>query len=331
MDEFDRRRAIALERIGKLYGLLEKDEQHKNKRKRQGIDLTTEFVVVSFMKKSCRRSSRPQDLLDFDIPKRKRGDGKEILKNPEACLDPIVRNDGKEILKNPEACLDPIVRNLPSQENLQEEIEISEKLMIKIKNKKNKKIKKVKPKRVKFQEAGLYPPPEIPTELRKRIEEELSGTDLQLVIMKRIFKTDLNPHHDRLSIPEKQVMCDFLYDNEKQIVWKDNEQGFIPVSVIEPCGDIHSEIKFRRWKMTNTFIYTLYHKWNQIVSKTENALKIGAVVQVFSYRDSERKLCFAIVNVRKADDDHNDDAAADFESSAAGGDGASSSYSTVID
>ena len=68
-------------------------------------------------------------------------------------------------------------------------------------------------------ELGLLDPPpalDIPEEVRNHIERRLNGTDIMLVIEKKLTATDMNKGENRLSVPRKQVRVDFLTEEEKQ-------------------------------------------------------------------------------------------------------------------
>ncbi|GKV30526.1 hypothetical protein SLEP1_g39329 [Rubroshorea leprosula] len=79
-------------------------------------------------------------------------------------------------------------------------------------------------------EWGLVPPPNMPPEFKNLIEE-MGGSEEKLLIQKILFKTDLSKSHNRLQIPENQVMADFLTEEEER---KLDEKG-LNVELIEPC------------------------------------------------------------------------------------------------
>ena len=109
--------------------------------------------------------------------------------------------------------------------------------------------------------------------------EEMRGTDVKLVIRKEIQQTDLQTHHNRMSIPpSKLVTRDFLTKGEENII---QNKGNIGVSLIDPCLDLIDNLSLRRWEMSKSFIYVLYN-WNWVVKK--NNFKQGEVVQLWSFR-----------------------------------------------
>ena len=57
--------------------------------------------------------------------------------------------------------------------------------------------------------------PELPVILRNRIRA-LGGFDVTFVIQKPLFKTDVSPSHNRLSIPLNQIQQSFLTPEESE-------------------------------------------------------------------------------------------------------------------
>ena len=57
--------------------------------------------------------------------------------------------------------------------------------------------------------------PELPVILRNRIRA-LGGSDVTFVIQKPLFKTDVSPSHNRLSIPLNQIQQSFLTPEESE-------------------------------------------------------------------------------------------------------------------
>ncbi|GKV06498.1 hypothetical protein SLEP1_g18392 [Rubroshorea leprosula] len=146
-------------------------------------------------------------------------------------------------------------------------------------------------------EWGLVPPPNMPTEFKNLIEE-MGGSEEKLLIQKIIFKTDLSKSHNRLQIPENQLMADFLTVEEER---KLDEKG-LNVSLIEPCLK-KSEIHLTKWNMKNSRVFVFNEQWNSVVDGNQSTLKKNAVMQIWSFRTApESKLCFAMVKVKDGDD-----------------------------
>ncbi|KAF2300707.1 hypothetical protein GH714_015252 [Hevea brasiliensis] len=75
--------------------------------------------------------------------------------------------------------------------------------------------KKPKKEGVDFAKLGFDQAPELPSDLRRKIKE-MDGTELELVIMKQLFQTDLSKNHNRISMPVKQIINEFLTMEEKE-------------------------------------------------------------------------------------------------------------------
>ncbi|GLU10864.1 hypothetical protein SLE2022_276450 [Rubroshorea leprosula] len=147
-------------------------------------------------------------------------------------------------------------------------------------------------------EWGLVPPPDMPTEFKNLIEE-MGGSEEKLLIQKIIFKTDLSKSHNRLQIPENQVMATFLTKEEEREL---DEKG-LNVGLIEPCLK-KSEIHLTKWNMRNSRVFVFNEQWNSVVDGNQSTIKRNAVVQIWSFRiASKSKLCFAMVKVKDGDDD----------------------------
>ncbi|GKU97460.1 hypothetical protein SLEP1_g10604 [Rubroshorea leprosula] len=147
-------------------------------------------------------------------------------------------------------------------------------------------------------EWGLVPPPNMPTEFKNLIEG-MGGSEEKLLIQKIIFKTDLSKSHNRLQIPENQVMATFLTEEEEREL---DEKG-LNVGLIEPCLK-KSEIHLTKWNMRNSRVFVFNEQWNSVVDGNQSTIKRNAVVQIWSFRiASKSKLCFAMVKVKDGDDD----------------------------
>ncbi|XP_069147618.1 putative B3 domain-containing protein At5g35780 [Solanum lycopersicum] len=124
----------------------------------------------------------------------------------------------------------------------------------------------------------------------------------KLVIEKTLFETDVKPAEGRFSIPQKQILNQFLTPEEEQLL---NERDgankmreIMNVMLIEPSHKI-GEINLRKWTMNKnngkaSCSYVLVKHWNDVV--TRNRLSHGMKMQLWAFRKGET-LCFALVNV----------------------------------
>jgi hypothetical protein len=140
------------------------------------------------------------------------------------------------------------------------------------------------------------PPPDFPEELKERIKAlGGSGTQVELVIQKSLYDSDLRPNNNRLSMPFKQINEGFLREEERKDLAK---RKAMTVPFIEPSGKC-DEMTLKQWDMPKktgktSSTYVLVTHWNKVVQA--NGLGLNDVVQVWSLRvGPEQKLCLALV------------------------------------
>ncbi|CAB4316036.1 unnamed protein product [Prunus armeniaca] len=143
-----------------------------------------------------------------------------------------------------------------------------------------------------------------PIELKKMIES-MNGHHLQFVMYKIIHPTDLNPHHDRLSMPKNQL-------SNKKFLGKELKQklkggGLLEVKVIDPCLTEY-ELRMKRWVFKNNYSYVLNSGWSKIFTDKTNNLKAKDMLQVWTFRVSDpnlvdqERICFALVKHKDVKD-----------------------------
>ncbi|XP_022720018.1 putative B3 domain-containing protein At2g27410 [Durio zibethinus] len=136
--------------------------------------------------------------------------------------------------------------------------------------------------------------PTPPEELVELIINKYGPQQLALVIEKELTHSDLSSQQGRFSIPERQVNADFLTQDEKD---KLEENQGIDVMIIDPSIE-ETSLKLKKWRMSKTFCYVLGGKWNEVKERNAEALKVNAkthaVVQLWSFRRSPSRLCFAL-------------------------------------
>ncbi|KAL5835078.1 hypothetical protein ACOSQ3_014667 [Xanthoceras sorbifolium] len=137
-------------------------------------------------------------------------------------------------------------------------------------------------------EVGTDPP----VELRSHIER-MKGSDVVLVMQKKLTTTDMDTHQNRLSVPRGKIRKEFLTEEEK---YKLEEKGGIKVSMVEPCLEETSNLELKKWKMGGTFSYALIGKWSAISTNQWNQLQPNSLVQLWSFRVGSH-LWFALVKV----------------------------------
>lgn len=145
-----------------------------------------------------------------------------------------------------------------------------------------------------------YSSPDLPMEFKDLIITILRGSEIELVIQKTLYPTDVARNNNRLSIPAKQASIKFLSEKEERILEESPTTG-LQVSLIDPLL-MESTITLKRWNMKKEnkktcCQYVLCKQWNDVVKN--NDLQANDVVQVWSFR-VDSNLSFAIVRTVSA-------------------------------
>ena len=136
----------------------------------------------------------------------------------------------------------------------------------------------------------------LPREFQEKIQE-LNGCEVKFVTKKKLFSTDLNPKHARLSIPSTKIANRFLSQTEESSL----EEGIkengklvgLSVTVLDPSLKEY-KMSLKKWRMEKSNVYNLTKGWNQIVR--HNDLQLHQTLQLWSFRVSSQ-LCFALVKI----------------------------------
>ncbi|KAK1582998.1 hypothetical protein Q3G72_020115 [Acer saccharum] len=211
--------------------------------------------------------------VDFFVPKKKRFTKCNNNSNEE--------KGAVEIIKNPKNCNN----NNKDQKGT-----------MGVKNKKLKKTINCARKNM----IGLEQAPDIPIKMRKYIEDVLGGSDIKLFIMKQVFLADLEPHNNRISIPNNQVRDhSVLTEEEKEFIKiniddnekknKEQNKPGLMVTLVEPEPTMEEHVQYlKTWNMNST-AYVLTHKWNSVVERHGDVLKVGKIVQLWSFRRRQQQ------------------------------------------
>ncbi|KAL3634561.1 hypothetical protein CASFOL_021615 [Castilleja foliolosa] len=135
---------------------------------------------------------------------------------------------------------------------------------------------------------GSAPDLDLPDTIRDQIIE--TGGSLEsaaFIIEKKLYSTDVNKNHCRLSIPVRQVKERFLKQAEVDELLG-SERGIVPTTLIDPCLD-ESEVAFSLWK-SNT-MYVLMSGWKDACIK--NGLTDKMEVRLWAFR-RKAKLCLVL-------------------------------------
>ncbi|KAI4387265.1 hypothetical protein MLD38_005109 [Melastoma candidum] len=145
------------------------------------------------------------------------------------------------------------------------------------------------------EECGM-PVGEVPGWLEAMVRE-LGGSEVRLVVQKKLFESDVTSGQSRFSIPMGKIVQSFLTGGESALL--DNGHK-IEVSLIQPCGKT-SELLLGKWRLTSSSSYVLTKNWTSVWKEPRNCLEKGMEVQLWSYR-IKGKLCFWLVNMSATDD-----------------------------
>ncbi|XP_061371018.1 B3 domain-containing protein At2g31720-like [Gastrolobium bilobum] len=127
-------------------------------------------------------------------------------------------------------------------------------------------------------------PPVLPEEFKNHMRElNGGGSEMQFVMSKNLSKTDVSAKHNRLSMPQSEICCDFLTEAEKATLHEREGRLLrgVEVKVLDPSFREHTLI-LKRWEMTSTSIYSLNKEWKSVVS--QNRLQEGDQLQIWSCR-----------------------------------------------
>ncbi|OMO95965.1 hypothetical protein CCACVL1_05142 [Corchorus capsularis] len=137
----------------------------------------------------------------------------------------------------------------------------------------------------------------MPENFRKCIEE-LGGIDINLVMHKVIYDTDLSKTHSRLSMTIKKFLNKFFSDDEERKFRKGKESK--EVKLVEPCLKV-SKVNMTWWAIGGSHAFVFNNQWNQIVVDNPDTLKTMAIFQIWSFwipRELENpELGFALIKV----------------------------------
>ncbi|XP_021678627.2 B3 domain-containing protein At2g31420-like [Hevea brasiliensis] len=218
------------------------------------IKLMEESILTTFMQQvRAEAMIKHDDRLAAYVPKKSRGHGQHVDKKPHSHSSLLLHvksfgsksgNENKKRVSG-KRCF----QSGSSNEDEQKKKEIAE---------------ETKAYRINFANFGLKTPTDMPEEWWHKIQAR-GGIDVKLVIMKQMFATDLNTHHNRFSIPFKQIRdFSFLTEDEKRELKEPKEK--IPVTLMEPCGS-ESEMLLRQWNLKSSSTYVLTSSWKKVLER----------------------------------------------------------------
>lgn len=146
----------------------------------------------------------------------------------------------------------------------------------------------------------------LPEKLKKLIIDTKKGTDLKIVIQKKLTESDVKQDQNRFMMPLNKIRNEFIEEHEEELLKQREGKDLKPlvVNIIEPSDVFReSSINLKRWEMDKsktgakpTVIYVLNKTWHTLL--VNNGIGVGDTVQLWAFR-VEKKLNFALVNVSK--------------------------------
>ncbi|KAK3232068.1 hypothetical protein Dsin_003949 [Dipteronia sinensis] len=148
-------------------------------------------------------------------------------------------------------------------------------------------------KRVRSHQAVCPYVHELPQNVRNLIIDRLNGTDIILVMEKKITATDLDENENCLQFANRNVRNNCFLTLEEMN--KFNRKESLQVTVIQPCLEITSGVQLKKVPKNKNFSFGLSGIWNTNIAKNKkNCLQENSKVRLWSFR----KMCelyFALV------------------------------------
>ncbi|KAK7251921.1 hypothetical protein RIF29_35532 [Crotalaria pallida] len=129
------------------------------------------------------------------------------------------------------------------------------------------------------------PPPELPNRFMDRIKE-LNGSDIKYLMQKELRRSDICKNNDRLSMPENQIKCEYLREEEKEKIKKDkNSKGrlvgmSVTVMIDDDADDPRKLAEYnlllKIWEMREGLFVDNLTRWS-------NVMKEDKKVELFYY------------------------------------------------
>ncbi|KAK9177426.1 hypothetical protein WN944_029448 [Citrus x changshan-huyou] len=263
------------------------------------MSLVTRIIVQQLVEKQMAQKKK-FDNLGFDIPKRGRGSVFENLTRSRMTSLILKINNKKITLKR---CF--YQTNDRGGKDNEKEI------------RKPRKQRKKGNKNVNQEESVVA---DMPESFKNRIREE-NGTDLVLNLyntsldgfstldhrilwpecvnifsMLKMIIRENQSNNNHLSIPPTKVRDDnFLNPKEKGIL---NAKEGVEVFMIPPSLKHSVPLTLKKWKMGDNYTYNLMNTWHAlVVDDKDNGLELGSEVQLWSFRNNNSDLCFALVKL----------------------------------
>jgi hypothetical protein len=135
-------------------------------------------------------------------------------------------------------------------------------------------------------------------EIKALIGED-GDKDFKLRIRKKLYQTDTSAHHDRFTMPCRQINeCEsLLIGDEKTNICQGDGIGVTLVELglgDEKDSTFTSQLRLKQWNMKNSSSYALRSSWNDVMVRNVGALHQDDYVQIYSFRRNE-ELWFVLI------------------------------------
>nr|TKR75045.1 hypothetical protein D5086_0000288890 [Populus alba] len=125
-------------------------------------------------------------------------------------------------------------------------------------------------------------------EIKALIGED-GDEDFKLRIRKKLYQTDTSAHHDRFTMPCRQINeCEsLLTGDEKTNICQGDGIGVTLVELglgDEKDSTFTSQLRLKQWNMKNSSSYALRSSWNDVMVRNVGALHQDDYAQIYSFR-----------------------------------------------
>ncbi|KAF9670291.1 hypothetical protein SADUNF_Sadunf13G0053200 [Salix dunnii] len=123
----------------------------------------------------------------------------------------------------------------------------------------------------------------------KALLGEDGDKDFKLRIRKKLFQTDTNAHHDRLTMPCRQIneLENLLIGAEKRKICHGDGIGVTLVELglgDEKDSTFISQLRLKQWDMNSSSSFALRSSWNDVMVRNVGVLHQDDYVQIYSFR-----------------------------------------------
>ncbi|XP_047979287.1 B3 domain-containing protein At2g31720-like [Salvia hispanica] len=108
-----------------------------------------------------------------------------------------------------------------------------------------------------------------------------------LLFKKKLEKSDVGAHHNRLMVTRRERVMEFLTEEEAAAVESGGGLGFVGVDDI---GNVYHELVLKKWASMDMVVVNSVG-WKKVVSNNKGIK--GDVLEIWGFRDRNHRPCFA--------------------------------------